>query len=347
MAKPAQAPPPALAALRRWLASRPWRAIRPESPRRRRERALAQALDELRRHGEHSDARIAEMTEQIGNLRWWLEQTSDRGAETAGRLEAALADRARDQERVERLLEGIVADNVGLDHPGGLELDTFDAGLGGLVRGFRDGLPTESSGVYLGFEDWFRGAESEIAERMRAYVPLMRGCESVLDLGCGRGEFLEVMRQAGIGARGIDIDSAMVDRARQHGLDVQESDAVTYLTALDDHVLGAIFAAQLIEHLAYDDLLQLFRVARDKLVPGGILVMETINPHAPQALKHFWIDPTHRHPLFPEVVLGLCRLIGFAEGYVWYPQGTGDPDRDRRSQMDYAIVARTGDRSQA
>ncbi len=69
--------------------------------------------------------------------------------------------------------------------------------------------------------------------------------------------------------------------------------------------------------------------------------METVNPHAPQALKHFWIDPTHQHPLFPEVVVGLCRLTGFAEAYIWYPHGSGDPDRDRLDQLDYAVVART------
>jgi SAM-dependent methyltransferase len=302
---------------------------------------MASALDDLQRRGEHLDARIAEMTEEIRELRWWLQQTSDRGAETAGRLEAALTDQARDQQRLQRL----VAADVALDHPGGLELETFDAGVVGSVRGFRDGLDIDAQGVYLGFEDWFRGAEREIAERLRAYVPLLRGRSDVLDLGCGRGEFLEVMREAGIGARGVDIDPAMVQRARQHGFDVEQGDAVTYLTALEDQAVGAIFAAQLIEHLAYDDLLRLFRVARDKLVPGGLLIMETINPHVPQALKHFWIDPTHHHPLFPEVVLGLCRLTGFAEGYVWYPQGTGDPDRDRGDQMDYAVVARSADRA--
>ena len=197
---------------------------------------VAQALEDLQSYREHSDARIAELTDELKNLRWWLQQTSDRGAETAGRLEAALADRARDQGRLGEL----VAADVALDHPGGLELETFDAGLGGQVRGFRDGRHGESDGVYLAFEDWFRGPEAEIAERFTAYVPLFRGRSDVLDLGCGRGEFLGVMREAGISARGVDIDPAMVQRTRQRGFDVMEGDAVSYLEGLQDDALGAI-----------------------------------------------------------------------------------------------------------
>ncbi len=78
------------------------------------------------------------------------------------------------------------------------------------------------------------------------------------------------------------------------------------------------------------------------LSPGGALLVETVNPHAPQALKHFWIE-THPHPLFPEMVIGLCQLTGFASAFVWHPQGAGGPDRDRREQPDYSVVARTAD----
>ena len=70
-------------------------------------------------------------------------------------------------------------------------------------------------------------------------------------------------------------------------------------------------------------------------------MVETVKPHAPQALKNFWIDPTHRHPLFPETVIALSGLTGFAGAYVWHPQGSGDPDRDRIQQPDYAVVAET------
>jgi SAM-dependent methyltransferase len=132
----------------------------------------------------------------------------------------------------------------------------------------------------------------------------------------------------------------MVQRCRAKGLTrVEVGDGAGYLERLDAGSVGAVFAAQVIEHLPYDDLLRFLRACHRALKPGGIVIMETVNPHAPQALKQFWIDPTHQHPLFPEIVLALCRLTGYASGYIWHPQGSGDPDRDRGQQPDYAVVA--------
>ena len=162
----------------------------------------------------------------------------------------------------------------------------------------------------------------------------------MLDVGCGRGELLELLGAHGIDAEGIDSDPAMVDHCRAKGLErVTVADGVAWLGKAAPGSLGAVFAAQVVEHLPYDALLELLRASRRALVPGGVLVTETVNPHSPQALKHFWIDPTHRHPLFPEVMLTLCRLTGFGRTFIWHPYGSGDPDRDRLEQMDYAIVA--------
>jgi 2-polyprenyl-3-methyl-5-hydroxy-6-metoxy-1,4-benzoquinol methylase len=167
----------------------------------------------------------------------------------------------------------------------------------------------------------------------------------VLDVGCGRGEFLELMQDAGLETAGIDVDPAMVEHCHRKGLDqVVEADAASYLDACEDGSLGAIFAAQVIEHLPYAELLRVLRASRRKLKDGGVLVLETVNPHSPQGLKHFWIDPTHRHPLFPETVVALCRLVGFASAFIWYPQGSGDPDRDRIQQLDYSVVAENPER---
>ena len=105
------------------------------------------------------------------------------------------------------------------------------------------------------------------------------------------------------------------------------------------HRSGVVFASQVIEHLPYPRLLRFLGAARAKLRPAGLLIVETPNPHYPLALRNFWIDPTHQHPLFPEVVLALCRLSGFTGGYIWHPGGIGDPDQDRTAQPDYAIVA--------
>jgi predicted SAM-dependent methyltransferase len=296
--------------------------------------------------------RLEEVEHRQRELSEWLLVTSNRGDETAGRaigLERALEELVeRSSELEERLVRtiGLAPGDSPLYGDGAFRLERFDAGLGGTVVGFRQRAGAESSErserLYLYFEDYFRGSEEEIRERQRAYLPLLQGRDRILDVGCGRGEFLELMREAGIRAEGVDLDPGMVEHCREKGLEnVHVGDAAGYLESLEDQSLGAVFAAQLIEHLPYAELLRFLRAARHKLQPGGLLVVETVNPHAPQALKNFWIDPTHRHPLFPETVIALSGLTGFAGAYVWHPQGSGDPDRDRIQQPDYAVVAET------
>jgi SAM-dependent methyltransferase len=251
-----------------------------------------------------------------------------------GRLDVAAAGLGNE---IGRLRELVAADQ---DY-GQAFLHEFDAGLGGRVLGFRE-LPEASDGIYLGFEDLFRGSEQEITERQRAYLPLLQGREPVLDVGCGRGELLELLRDAGAAASGVDIDADMVSRCHEKGLEVREGDAVAELEGAASGSLGAIVAAQVIEHLPYELLLRFLYAAQTALRPGGRLILETVNPHSAQARKNFWIDPTHRHPLFPETVLALCHLTGYGSAFVWHPQGTGEPDQDRASQPDYAVVADTG-----
>jgi 2-polyprenyl-3-methyl-5-hydroxy-6-metoxy-1,4-benzoquinol methylase len=297
---------------------------------------LMRALERLEHSERDAESRLSE---ELREQRGWLLETSRRGDEVAGRLEALLGD---DNPWSAEWIGRLVASDAPLYGAGSFRLEAFDAGLGGTVVGFRGGEPDQGERLYLGFEDYFRGSEEAIRDRQRAYLPLLGGRGRTLDVGCGRGEFLELMRDAGIEAAGIDIDPSMVEHCRRKGLErVHVADAVSHLETLVDHSLEVIFAAQVIEHLPYPELLRLLRFSREKLAPGGLLVLETVNPHCPQALKQFWIDPTHRHPLFPETVVALCRLTGFAGAYIWHPQGSGDPDKDRVEQPDYAVVAET------
>jgi SAM-dependent methyltransferase len=340
--------PPALAALGRWrsaLRRALLRAGRPHALHQQQiDRALTRALVELRREQRESAARTLEelqvLREELGGLRGWLEVSSARTGEVAGRLEAFIADVERDRQGMTSELSRLaqrVPDAVALH---GTELERFDAGLGGEVVGFRGGEGEASDQLYVGFEDLFRGSEELIRDRQRAYLPLLRGRGPVLDVGCGRGEMLELLREHDVEADGIDIDQGMVEHCRAKGLErVQVADGVRHLESLGEGAVGAVFAAQVIEHLPYPDLLRFLQATRRALAPGGILIVETVNPHAPQALKHFWLDPTHQHPLFPEAVIALCRLTGFAGAFVWHPQGSGDPERDRLEQHDYAVVA--------
>ena len=222
--------------------------------------------------------------------------------------------------------------------PGALE--QFRDPSAGVVLGYRDGDGGESQAPYLDFEQVFRGPEERVRERQQVFLDLVEPHQPVLDAGCGRGEFLDLMRERGISYLGVDADEAMVERCRAKGHEnVQVGDVNHYLEGELEQELGAVFSAQLVEHLDHQELLRFLRLSLARLRPGGILVAETVNPHAPHALKTFWVDPTHRHPLFPEVLLVLCRLAGFASAYVFHPLGSGHVEDDRFREGEYALVA--------
>jgi SAM-dependent methyltransferase len=166
---------------------------------------------------------------------------------------------------------------------------------------------------YFAFEARMRGETAEIRERQRVYVADFRDSGPVLDLGCGRGEFVALLAEAGIEARGIDADADMVAYARGEGLDVEQADALAALESLEDGSLGGVFAAQLLEHLPPPALVRLLQLAADKLRPRGVLVVETINPLSPLALRNYFADLTHAQPLVPETLELLVRQAGFAE----------------------------------
>jgi 2-polyprenyl-3-methyl-5-hydroxy-6-metoxy-1,4-benzoquinol methylase len=214
----------------------------------------------------------------------------------------------------------------------------------GPVVGYRGGSAGSAGSAatqrYVDFESTFRGPEERVAEIQRAYVPLLEGHAPVLDLGCGRGELLDLLREAGVSASGVDIDAGMVEHARAKGHEVELADGVDHLRALGEGALGALVAIEVIEHLPYERLIELLELAGSRLRDGGLLLLETVNPHAIAAVKAFWVDPTHRHPIFPETALELCRVVGFSEAYWFYPTGTGSFESDRNSEPIYAIAAR-------
>jgi SAM-dependent methyltransferase len=165
---------------------------------------------------------------------------------------------------------------------------------------------------YFAFESRMRGRTEAVRERQRTFVAEFSEAAPVLDVGCGRGEFLGLLRDAGIEARGVDADADMVAFARGEGLEVEQADALAYLDGLADGSLGGIFAAQVVEHLPPPVLLRLLELAHVKLRAGGVLVAETINPLSPLALRHYFADLTHAQPLVPETLELLARQAGFA-----------------------------------
>jgi SAM-dependent methyltransferase len=210
---------------------------------------------------------------------------------------------------------------------------------------------------YFAFESRMRGSVEAIRERQRRYLDDFRDTAPVLDIGCGRGELLQLLREAGVEARGIDADADMVAYARGEGLDVEQADLVEYLERQQDGSLGGIFMGQVVEHLPPAVLVRALELAAAKLRPGGILVAETINPLSPLALRHYFADLTHAQPLVPETLELLARQSGFAETEVRYlnepAERLTEPDDPviaanvRRlnellfAPLDYALVART------
>jgi SAM-dependent methyltransferase len=160
--------------------------------------------------------------------------------------------------------------------------------------------------------DRFRGSEAEVRVRQSQYVSVFAGQRDVIDLGCGRGEFLDLLRDAGIEARGVDIDAELVRRCRDRDLAVDQADALSFLADSTPASFGGIFAAQLIEHLPTIDVARLIALAGTRLRGGGVLVLETVNPQCLTGLTSFWIDPTHRQPVHPELLCWLFEQHGFA-----------------------------------
>jgi glycosyltransferase involved in cell wall biosynthesis/SAM-dependent methyltransferase len=210
----------------------------------------------------------------------------------------------------------------------------------GETLGFRASAGRGNGNGYRRFEDMFRGPEQMIQERQRVYVGLVEDHQPVLDAGCGRGEFLELLAERGIEARGVDLDPTMVARCREQGLEnVEQGDLLAALEEAPEKSLGTIFSAQVIEHLEFEQLQRLLELGLSRLKPGGLLIAETVNPHSVAALKAFWVDPTHIQPLFPETMLALCEEAGYEAGDVFAPAGSGSWERDRTRAGEYALVA--------
>ena len=165
---------------------------------------------------------------------------------------------------------------------------------------------------YLEFEDRFRGSSDEIAGRIAPYLEHLRGRGVILDHGCGRGEALEMLRDAGVDARGVDSSHAMVARCREKGLAVEQGDVLAALERTLPTSLGGVLSIHVIEHLSPATLDRLVRLAWRALAPGGRLVLETPNPLSMVvAARNFWVDPTHLRPVHPETLEHLVRSAGF------------------------------------
>lgn len=171
---------------------------------------------------------------------------------------------------------------------------------------------------YAAFEDRFRGDRNLVRKRAEPYLEWIKqvgagtAIAPVLDIGCGRGEWLELLRDHGLLARGIDLNRIFADVCRGYGLDIIEGDAISALSAMPAASIGAITSMHLVEHLSFEDLIVLLDEANRVLVPGGLIALETPNPENLLVGSHtFYMDPTHRNPIPPEALRWIVEARGF------------------------------------
>ena len=208
---------------------------------------------------------------------------------------------------------------------------------------------------YRAFEDRHRGSRDEIRSRQQVYLPFVAPIARahpdapVLDVGCGRGEWLELLTNQGIAAEGVDLDEGMLAACRELGLRVQNTDALAYLRSLPDASRSVISGFHVAEHLPFTVLESLVAEALRVLVPGGLLVLETPNPeNVVVGTAGFFMDPTHERPLPPLLLAFLPEFCGYVSVKTLRLQEplqlhTGElsiMDVLGGSSPDYAIVAR-------
>jgi O-antigen chain-terminating methyltransferase len=174
---------------------------------------------------------------------------------------------------------------------------------------------------YMFFEERFRGSREWLKDKFNEYVPYFKTelKSPVVDLGCGRGEFLELLKEAGVPAKGIDSNHEMVKKCKELGLDVSQGDLLKFLLAQPENSLGGIFCSQVIEHLPPDILLRLLEGAYSRLKPGAPILLETVNIASVFALTQvFSRDLTHSTPIHPETLEFMINACGFQKTQIIY-----------------------------
>lgn len=258
---------------------------------------LSGVVDEFRRNWEAMMARDRRQSAAVDELRTSIASVQQTGLMLKRELERALAASAAP---------------AAVAGPPAAAVATASVAAGSAPAEGPAGADTVNAYKYVGFENKFRGSEPDIRARLDEYVSLFDGASDVLDLGCGRGEFLALLAERGIRAHGLDINHEMVEACRARGLDVREGDALAYLASLPDASLGGLIAVQVAEHFQPPYLVRLLDTAFHKLRPGSRLVLETLNPACWFAFFDAYIrDITHAWPLHPETLKYLVLASGF------------------------------------
>jgi O-antigen chain-terminating methyltransferase len=313
--------------------------------------------DELSRQQEQSERLQDELSgqqEQSLSQQESLNQNQETLDHYRDELNQHLLDITHGQDQASQLQNQIQA-----QHESNQELDVRFSALARSV-GFEHAQNPEFDRWYQNLQDLHRGSGEALAKTQSSYLPyfeslspLLQPAGPILDLGCGRGEWLSLLAMQGWQVRGVDSSELVVEVARENGLDVQLGDLLTVLEAQPANSLAAVTAFQVIEHLPFECIVALVHSAFRALLPGGILLLETPNPENIQVAAYsFWMDPTHKKPIPPPLVMDLSYHAGFRDGLVlrqnpwpnWdqtpaEPSFEGQMNQRLFGPQDYAVLA--------
>jgi SAM-dependent methyltransferase len=301
-------------------------------------RAAATIIASVPQHRESVLAATNALSEQINTLEQHLrnaqselELRAQQDRHLGQQLQAEIGNRAAIQHSVESIEQRQTSDAAFIK----AELSHQAALLQSWLAGAQDGRPAgrprqpgkilpatpddhQLDAFYLGFENRFRGPRKDIKKRVRFYLPFLRKARAgtkarpVLDVGCGRGEWLELLREGKLEAIGVDLNEAMVAQCKERRLKVVQGDAIEFLRNLPDRSQGAVTGFHIIEHLPFEMLIDLIIHSRRVLKPGGIAIFESPNcKNLMVGACNFNIDPTHRNPVFPETAQFMLETQGF------------------------------------
>jgi O-antigen chain-terminating methyltransferase len=284
------------------------------------ESTIAERLGEIRQTGDETSRKLVEQAQQLVSQQQHLARIDQAIAQQNAETQQLVSDVNRElREELEKLVQRQEQADTGLlmqERALAVLLDQIKnnnaaPNLTAVAANEQDHLLDT---LYASFEDQFRGSREEISRRLQVYLPFLKEAKitgDVLDIGCGRGEWLQLLRSGGIAARGVDRNRVFVELCRSAGLDVVEQDALSYLRSQPDDSLSAISAIHFVEHVPFETLIAVVDEVRRILKPGGLLIAETPNPENFMVGScNFYADPTHRNPIPSETLKFLLESRG-------------------------------------
>jgi 2-polyprenyl-3-methyl-5-hydroxy-6-metoxy-1,4-benzoquinol methylase len=269
---------------------------------------------------EQLDSQVIEFSARAFNNVYRLDRELDELRRQNARLRMQLVAANERTSQVRRTVGSLAAEVEGQrEIVGQMAMQADVVSLGKEITSVLDRLgaigTTGADIDYVGFEDRFRGSKDALRASQERYLTLFPPASSpglIVDIGCGRGEMLSLLEEAGHEVFGVDTDADMVASCKSRGLPAVQDDGIHFLSQTDDGTLKGIFCAQVVEHLITPELERLIVLSQQKLKRGGVLVVETINPRSSYALgNHFYADTSHVRPVHPETLRYICEQVGF------------------------------------